>query len=128
MSTPRVLSPGWYTYVIRDGVDIDKPGIYEWRVEGAGTYIGKYKRIRRPTKEYGRNVVRLLTGKPYRLGNPDGFRRVHRELEQAHREGRKITLTILENVAPSDLARRENELIAEWGSLNDPPFGRRNSN
>jgi hypothetical protein len=119
ISLPR----DWYICVVADGVDKKKPGIYEWRIEGVGTYIGKFTRIRRPTKEYGRNVMNLLNEKPYRRGNKDGFRRIHRALERAHREGREIRLTILENVDKPVLNRSEHELIKERGSLNDPPFG-----
>ena len=79
-TNPVTLPQDWYIYVVNDGVNVDQPGLYEWAIEGVGTYIGKYKRIRRPTKEYARNVVRLLNNKPYRVGNPNGFRRIHREL------------------------------------------------
>jgi hypothetical protein len=121
------VPPEWCTVNVVPGVDREKAGIYEWHIEGVGTYIGKYKRIRRPTKEYRRNVARLLNDLPYRKGKPDGFRRIHRELFAAHRAGTKITLTILENVADAALrALRESALIRERGSLNDPPFGRSN--
>ena len=117
------LPADWCTVTIPPTIDPAKPGLYEWRIERAGSYIGQYGRIRRPTKEYSRNVVRLLNGKPYRKGKPDGFRRIHRELEKAHREGRRIDLIILENAEKPDINGRERELIRERGSLNDPPFG-----
>jgi hypothetical protein len=120
-----VLPRDWYRYIVVDGVREDSPGIYEWQIEGRGSYIGKYKTINRPTRAYTRNVANLLNKRPYRLNKPDAFRRIHRELEQAHRDRRKITLIILENVDPADINRREHELIAERGALNDPPYGRR---
>ena len=111
----------WHTTVLAEGVIPEEPGIYEWRIEGVGTYIGKYGRIRRPTKEYGRNVARLLSGRPYRTGKPDGYRAIHYALAEAVRVGRPIILTILENVAPDRINQREQELIRERGAtLNGP--------
>jgi len=49
---------------------------------------------------------------PYSKSKPDGFRRIHRALQSAHREGRTITLTILENVLDAaDRNHRERALI-----------------
>ncbi len=59
------------------------------------------------------NVARILTGRPYRKGKPDRFRLIHRQLADAVRENRAITLLLLEN--ESDRIRRnqrEQELIA----------------
>ena len=50
------LPDDWPECVVADGVSKDLPGIYEWKIEGAGTYIGKYKHIGRQLKEYRRNV------------------------------------------------------------------------
>jgi hypothetical protein len=47
-----LLLDGWYEVEIAEGVDLDRPGIYEWIIEGAGRYIGKYTHISRPFKEY----------------------------------------------------------------------------
>jgi hypothetical protein len=114
----KVLPPDWFTHVVADGVDPNRPGIYEWRIDGVGVYIGQYGRIRRPTKEYGRNVARLLMGQPYRSGTSAGFRPIHRALADAVQKGRGITLTILENAEPDNINRRERELTAERGTLN----------
>jgi hypothetical protein len=119
------LPDNWHDIIVVDGVHKHLPGIYEWQIEGRGSYIGKYTHISRPLKEYGRNVTKIVNGRPYRPANPDGFRYIHRELHAAHRECRKITLIILENGEPTQLGRREAELIAERGNLNNPPFGRR---
>jgi hypothetical protein len=70
-------------------------------------------------------VSNLINHLPYRPKKRDGFRHIHRKLKSAHEDRKSITLTILENVPPSLLNRRENELIAERGSLNVPPFGKR---
>ena len=119
----EALPPEWYIYTVSPGVDPGKRGIYEWKIEDAGSYIGQYSRIDRPTKAYGRNVTNLMNNKPYRPKKPDGFRRIHRELERAHRDGRLIELIILENAEKPGINDRERQLVAERGSLNDPPYG-----
>lgn len=101
-----------------NGVDLDGSGIYEWRIEGAGSYIGKFGRIRRPTKEYRRNVIRLLNGRPYRKGNEHGFRWIHHELAWAVYEQRCIQLVIVEIVDVDQINERERALIRERGNLN----------
>ena len=104
----------WFTEVVATGVNPDRPGIYEWRIEGVGVYIGQYGRARRPRREYARNVERLLARAPYRKGDPEGFREVHQALAKARAEGRTITLTFVENQeVKSDRNRRERELIEE---------------
>ncbi|MGQ3214770.1 hypothetical protein [Shinella sp.] len=110
----------WYTCEISSGVDVNLPGIYEWKIEGVGSYIGRYTRRSRPFKEYERNVLKLLNGRPYRPAKPDKFRAIHRALFAAHTEGRHITLIILENCAPSELNEREAVHIIDRGVLNGP--------
>lgn len=101
-----MLPTNWYRYVVAEGAREDAPGIYEWRIEGIGIYIGKFKRIRRPTREYGLNVQRILRCQPYRKGKPTQFRRIHRALEQAYRAGMPITLSILENPPAEEINQR----------------------
>ena len=113
-----MLPRDWYELIVLDGVDPDLPGLYQWDIENAGTYIGKYTHRSRPFLEYERNVMKILSGRPYRPQKPEAFRRVHRELHAAHVEGRKIRLTILENCLPEELAAREHMLIHERGTLN----------
>lgn len=108
----------WYTLIIAPNVDCTKSGIYRWQIDGAGTYIGRYSRITRPTHEYRRNVTRILDEIPshHRSGK---FRRIHHALAVAVKEGRRITLTILENVERPNLNQRERELIrSEEANLN----------
>ncbi|KQP89827.1 hypothetical protein [Methylobacterium sp. Leaf117] len=105
---------------IPEGVTLDKPGIYEWAItypDGSiRRYVGKYTRRSRPMREYRANVERILDKRPYRKASPEGFRQVHRELATAASEGRMVVLTILENVLPEDLNRREQALIRERGA------------
>lgn len=117
----------WYTCEISAGVDINLPGIYEWRIEGVGSYIGRYTRSSRPFKEYERNVLKLMNGKPYRPAKPDKFRAIHRALFAAHLERRQITLIILENCSPSELNDREAVHIRDRGVLNGPATRRLSS-
>jgi hypothetical protein len=113
-----MLAKDWCEFVISPGVDCSKPGVYRWLIEGAGVYVWKYTRIRRPTKEYRRNVARILKALPSH--HPDGrFRRVHHALAEAVKARRRITLTILANAEPLDLNRREQEFIrSENANLN----------
>ena len=120
---PFTLPDGWYCYRVNDGVDTKKPGIYEWRIDGAGSYIGQYRWISRPTTHYGRNLVKLFNGLPDRNRSPNGFRGIHKALADAHRDGRRIELIIVENVELKiERNRREQVLIKLRGNLN----GRRN--
>lgn len=114
------LPEGWFDLDVAPGVSLDKPGIYIWEIEGTGKYVGKYTRIERPLKRYERNVNRIINDLPYHdRSRPDGFRHIHRELEKAHGENRKIILHISENVAdPNARHAREAELIAKCGNLN----------
>ena len=117
-----VLPAKWFKFVVTDGVDCKQPGIYEWKIEAQGgqIYIGKYTRINRPRRAFAVNVAHILGGEPYRKCNPDGFRRIHHALAQAVRNGDTVTLTILENPPRHEINRREQELIAERGTLNGP--------
>jgi hypothetical protein len=86
-----------------------QPLLYMWEIHDAqtgelrGRYVGKAVRgSRRPCSHYARNVRRLLARWPYRKGNPDGFRKVHRALAVAVLKGDRITLTLLRNVADDE--------------------------
>ena len=116
--TVLILPNDWFSCIIELGVDTSKPGIYQWEIDGAGIYIGKYTHFSRPIREYERNVLKMLTGRPYRPKKPDAWRRIHRELYAALTDGRAIKLTILENCSSEQLAIRERQLIAERGTLN----------
>lgn len=112
------LPDPWFTLTVHDGASLELPGIYEWRIDGVGSYVGRYTRGTRPTQEYSRNVGNLLGGRGYRPGNATGFRRIHVALADAVRAGRGIELHILENLAAGDIGAREKALISERGSLN----------
>jgi hypothetical protein len=113
----KKLPADWRLYVVMEGVDTRLPGIYEWSIEKAGCYIGRYTQISRPTRAYDRHVESLLNGREaYRPEKPNAYRRIHRALIKAHLEGGTIALTILENVHKDRLNLRERELIIERGA------------
>ena len=114
LGAPQISDPAWYREVQVLGVSSAVPGLYEWRIEGVGCYIGQYTHVQRPKREYGLNIQRILSERPYRKGKPEGFREIHRRLAEAVQGGLLITLTLLENhVSKDDRNQRERELIAQ---------------
>jgi hypothetical protein len=103
---------------IEHTINLDLPGIYEWRIEGVGSYIGKSRHLRRRLREYPNNIRKLQLGLPYRKHKPTEFRLVHHELHRAHVEGRRIVLSVIENCASDTLADRERHWITLRGTLN----------
>lgn len=103
-----------------EGTTFDLPGIYAWRIEGVGTYVGRYTNRSRPVREYANNVRKLLAGEPYRKSKPGNFRHIHRVLALAMQEGRSISLLLVQNCSVEELNEREQFWIAEIGigSLN----------
>jgi len=102
----------------RRGVDRDKPGLYEWKIIGVGSYIGQYTNFSDRTKKYHRNVLNLLNARPHRPDNPI-YRPIHYALAFAVLAHKQINLIALENVPRGkQLTRREHELIRERGTLN----------
>ena len=112
------MSDEWFGLVIPRDIDRNKPGLYEWTIQGVGSYIGTFTHISRPLHEYTRNVERLLAELPYRPRKPNGFRDIHRALAEARRNESRITLTILGNVDPELINERELMLIDDRGTLN----------
>jgi hypothetical protein len=108
----------WFRLVVTAGATLDRPGIYEWRIEGVGSYIGKFTKKGRPLNDYQRNVARLIDRKPYRPKRPEAFRHIHRVLATAVSSGTPVTLIIVENPPLPDINRRERELIRLRGVLN----------
>lgn len=109
-----VLPEPWFEYSVADGVDESKPGIYQWTIEGVGSYIGKYSHIDRPRKQYGRNVERKINLKPYRRSKEEGFRRIHEALAEAVRSNRRVQLRILQNADPAELNACEQAFIRQF--------------
>lgn len=109
---------------VETDVDPSLPLIYLWQVhDDTGrlvyAYVGKAKGgAGRPRTHYDRNVRNLLAGRPYRKGKPGEFRRVHRELAEAVRNGHVVTLTLLCNVGEGEDI---DELERRMQALYDTP-------
>ena len=73
LASPSVLHPEWSWEIEIPGVRSDVPGLYEWRIAGVGCYIGQYTHARRPRREYGLNVGRILASRPYQRATQRGF-------------------------------------------------------
>lgn len=111
--------PGtWYRLSILEGVNTSRPGIYEWRIEGAGSYIGRYSFSSRAFGDYARHVRDQHRGGIYKPSNPDGWRRIHRELYAAVLDGREIELIFVENCSLDQLNARERVHRMDRGTLN----------
>jgi hypothetical protein len=119
MCNEEIFQDCGFTFVVAKGANLARPGIYEWRIKGVGTYIGKYKRVKRLRRAYATNVSRLLAGKPLRFARPVQIR-IHEALAEAVQSRRQVTLTIIENPHNSKMNSRERELINERGTLNGP--------
>jgi hypothetical protein len=98
-------------------VAFDQSLIYMWEIRDQsgtllGRYVGKAKEgAKRPLTHYKRNVENILTGKPYRKSNPEGYRSIHVALAEAHRHGHRITLSFLCNVQATE---NINEAERQW--------------
>src|SRR5579871_614079 len=101
----------WFHFSLAEGARDDRPGIYEWRIDGVGCYIGKYSSISRPKRAYAQIVSRIEKKLAYRKGKPNGFRRIHLALADAKRAGRRVEVCILENVEPEKLNACEQAWI-----------------
>jgi hypothetical protein len=105
-------------------VDTGKSLVYMWEIKeiGDGSIIGRYigkssKGASRPLTHYARNVSNLLTGKPYRKENPNGFRRVHHALANAVKQRSLVELHFLANVSDSeDINEAERRYIEKHDS------------
>lgn len=105
------LRDGWWTLIIPPGINLAEPGIYEWRLDGIGIYVGKSCRLPRRIQEYPNNVRKLISGAPYRRNQPTGYRIVHHQLKQAYDSKIGVIVTVLENCARSELNERERYWI-----------------
>lgn len=70
------LRDDWFRN-LADDASLALSGIYEWRIEGVGLYVGKSKDLASRLREYPNNVRKLLAGEPYRKSKPDKFRLIH---------------------------------------------------
>jgi hypothetical protein len=105
------LRDDWYQKINLDQFDLDQAGIYEWRIDGIGLYVGKAKRLRSRLRAYPNNVRRMLQGLHWH-GNPDrSYRPIHLDLRYGYDNGNLISLSILENCEPEIRNARERYWI-----------------
>lgn len=109
---PRHSSNTWWSLDVSLGCDMASAGIYEWRLDGFGVYVGQSKRLVSRIREYPNNVRKLIAEAPYRAGKPYSYREIHHHLRQACDSGAAVSVTVLENCDPADLNTRERYWIA----------------
>jgi hypothetical protein len=90
----------WFSRNFPQEIDLGGPGIYAWHVDGRLVYVGKATKLRSRIREYRNNIERIRSGRPYRRGNVDGFRRIHRELARAVEAGVSVSISVLETCEP----------------------------
>jgi hypothetical protein len=108
-----ILRDGWFTREIAETIDLDAPGIYEWRIEGTGVYIGKAKVLRNRINAYPRNVLAMLNGRPWHGDPTRSYRPIHHALHQAHESKGAVKVTVLENCGLEERSAREQMWIAK---------------
>jgi len=111
MSTSSLLREGWYVREIEETLDLDLSGIYEWRIEGVGVYVGKAKRLKSRLRAYPNNVRRMLQGLPWRKNSSRPHRPVHSALQDAHEAQTNVVVRVLEVCLPDVLHDREQYWI-----------------
>ena len=110
----------WYTYC--GSGDLDGPGIYQWFLDGVAIYTGQSRYLASRLRQYQRNMTRIKGGLPYRRGNPDGFREIHRRLFQAVRQGVAPEFRIVEQCPIhllNDRERHHQQLMVSTAPLQE---------
>lgn len=107
MSNSSLLRHGWYVREIEETLDLDLPGIYEWRIDGVGVYVGKALRLKSRLRAYPNNVRRMLQGLHWHGDPTRNYRSIHHALRDAHEAGTLVVVRVLEACASE--ARNERE-------------------
>ncbi len=107
MATTSLLREGWYLREIEAALDLDQPGIYEWRIDGVGVYIGKALRLKSRLRAYPNNVRRMLQGLHWHGDATRDYRPIHHALRDAHDSQALVVVRVLELCSPE--ARNERE-------------------
>jgi hypothetical protein len=104
----RILKKNWFSIVTPPE---DCPGIYEWKIDGEGVYVGKAKRLATRMRAYPNNVRKILNKVRWRAGSDRDFRAVHHALHKAHESGATVTFSVLEICVAEFLNERERYWI-----------------
>lgn len=104
----RSLKSNWYFVATEPE---NRPGIYEWKIEGEGVYVGQAKRLAARMRAYPNNVRKILNKMRWRAGSSRDFRSVHHALHRAHESGATVTFSVLAYCAAESLNERERYWI-----------------
>ncbi|WP_213981640.1 GIY-YIG nuclease family protein [Sphingomonas sp. dw_22] len=107
------LRPEWYALSIEENFDLNRSGIYEWRIAGVGIYVGKAKTLRRRIRDYPNNVRRMINGLAWHGNSSKDYRQIHHELRRAYDSGTQVSVAVLEICDPSSRAERERHWIEQ---------------
>lgn len=80
------LREDWYAREIEAALDLDQSGIYEWRIEGVGVYVGKALRLKSRLRAYPNNVRRMLQGLHWHSDPTRDYRPIHHAPAQCSRQ------------------------------------------
>ena len=111
MADAPKLRETWYVRHIGPDLDLDQPGIYEWRIEGVGVYVGKALRLKKRLTAYPNNVRRILQGLHWHGDPTRDYRAIHHALRNAHEAQIPVTVTVLEICASEGRSAREQHWI-----------------
>lgn len=107
----KAFQSDWYALRNEEGFDLEKPGIYEWRIEGVGAYVGKALTLRKRIRAYPNNVRRMLKGLHWHGDPTREYRPIHKALHAAHIAGTPVQISVLESCESSNRAAREQYWI-----------------
>lgn len=110
--TKTLLRADWYRREIDASLDLDQPGIYEWRIEGIGIYVGKALRLKRRLAHYPNNVLRMIQGLPWHSNPTKDYRAIHHALRRAYEEKLSVSVTVLETCTADVRKAREDHWVA----------------
>ncbi|MER2510223.1 hypothetical protein [Amaricoccus sp.] len=112
------LPTDWFRFDIAANIDLARPGIYEWRIDGVGSYVGQSCQLRRRLSQYAANLRRMRDGLPRRVASQDSHRDIHQALSDAIGRGRSVSVTVIENCELTELNARERFWAVRRGALN----------
>lgn len=111
MTSHVVRGTDWYIREIEASLDLDQPGIYEWRIEGVGIYIGKALRLKNRLRAYPNNVRRMLRGLEWHGDPTRSYRPIHHALRDAYETHAIVVVRVLEVCTPETRNEREQYWI-----------------
>jgi hypothetical protein len=105
------MKENWFQDAGAPNFDRNRSGIYEWRIDGVGVYVGQAKDLAKRMRAYPNNVRKILAKLPWRKGSDRPYRPVHYALRDAHDADKEVTFSILENCEPNCLNKCEQYWI-----------------